>query len=213
MVKSAQAFRTIGEVSEALDTPAHVLRFWESKFAQVRPVKRAGGRRYYRPEDLDLLCGIKMLLHDRGMTIKGVQKLLREKGVRHVAGEGRNADTAPGTPRRAPPGAAPGGRGCGAPARPRFRSRAGRRNRLAIAPRRRPRPKPGPKLGPNPAGPAGAFACRRFRLPECPRRPDRAAGRPDRAAARADDRCPRRQALISRFFYANRLAPTRHIRH
>ncbi|MGR3464667.1 MerR family transcriptional regulator [Limimaricola sp.] len=95
MAKSAQAFRTIGEVSEALDTPAHVLRFWESKFTQVRPVKRAGGRRYYRPEDLDLLCGIKMLLHDRGMTIKGVQKLLREKGVRHVAGEGRFGEPSP----------------------------------------------------------------------------------------------------------------------
>lgn len=90
MAKSAQAFRTIGEVSEALDTPAHVLRFWESKFAQVRPVKRAGGRRYYRPEDLDLLGGIKALLHDQGMTIKGVQKLLREKGVRHVADHGRD---------------------------------------------------------------------------------------------------------------------------
>lgn len=89
MAKSAQAFRTIGEVAEALDTPAHVLRFWESKFSQVRPVKRAGGRRYYRPEDLELLGGIKMLLHDQGMTIKGVQKLLREKGVRHVAGQGR----------------------------------------------------------------------------------------------------------------------------
>ncbi|WP_282025884.1 MerR family transcriptional regulator [Limimaricola cinnabarinus] len=88
MAKSAHAFRTIGEVSDALDTPAHVLRFWESKFAQVRPVKRAGGRRYYRPEDLALLCGIKALLHDQGMTIKGVQKLLREKGVRHVADHG-----------------------------------------------------------------------------------------------------------------------------
>ncbi|SDE17491.1 MerR family transcriptional regulator [Limimaricola pyoseonensis] len=85
MAKSAHAFRTIGEVSSALDTPAHVLRFWESKFPQVKPVKRAGGRRYYRPEDLALLGGIKLLLHEQGMTIKGVQKLLREKGVRHVA--------------------------------------------------------------------------------------------------------------------------------
>lgn len=96
MAKSAQAFRTIGEVSEALDTPAHVLRFWESKFSQVRPVKRAGGRRYYRPEDLDLLGGIKMLLHDQGMTIKGVQKLLREKGARHVAHAARDEGEAPG---------------------------------------------------------------------------------------------------------------------
>jgi len=85
MAKSADAFRTISEVAEWLDTPAHVLRFWESKFAQVKPVKRAGGRRYYRPQDMRLLGGIKKLLHDEGMTIKGVQRLLREKGVKHVA--------------------------------------------------------------------------------------------------------------------------------
>lgn len=88
MNKSPDAFRTISEVSQWLDTPAHVLRFWESKFVQIKPVKRAGGRRYYRPEDMALLAGIKMLLHEQGMTIKGVQKLLREKGVRHVAGLG-----------------------------------------------------------------------------------------------------------------------------
>ncbi len=85
MSKSDEAFRTISEVSDWLDTPAHVLRFWESKFSQIRPVKRAGGRRYYRPEDMALLGGIKTLLHEEGMTIKGVQKLLREQGVRHVA--------------------------------------------------------------------------------------------------------------------------------
>lgn len=85
MAKSADAFRTISEVADWLDTPAHVLRFWESKFAQVKPVKRAGGRRYYRPQDMRLLGGIKKLLHDDGMTIKGVQKLLRDKGVKHVA--------------------------------------------------------------------------------------------------------------------------------
>jgi len=85
MAKSADAFRTISEVSQWLDTPAHVLRFWESKFSQVKPVKRAGGRRYYRPSDMELLGGIKRLLHEDGMTIKGVQKLLREKGVGHVA--------------------------------------------------------------------------------------------------------------------------------
>lgn len=84
--KAPDAFRTISEVSEALDTPAHVLRFWESKFSQVKPVKRAGGRRYYRPDDVELLSGIKSLLHEQGMTIKGAQKLLREKGVKHVAG-------------------------------------------------------------------------------------------------------------------------------
>ncbi len=88
MSKSRDAFRTISEVSDALDTPAHVLRFWESKFNQVKPVKRAGGRRYYRPTDVDLLAGIKKLLHDDGMTIKGAQKLLREQGVKHVAALG-----------------------------------------------------------------------------------------------------------------------------
>lgn len=86
MDKSPDAFRTISEVSEVLETPAHVLRFWESRFPQIRPVKRAGGRRYYRPADVALLTGIKRLLHDEGMTIRGVQKILREQGVRHVAG-------------------------------------------------------------------------------------------------------------------------------
>ena len=82
--KAPGAFRTIGEVSDLLDTPAHVLRFWESRFAQIKPVKRAGGRRYYRPGDVELLAGIKRLLHDDGMTIRGVQKMLQERGVRHV---------------------------------------------------------------------------------------------------------------------------------
>lgn len=85
MPKSRDAFRTISEVADWLETPPHVLRFWESKFTQVKPVKRAGGRRYYRPGDMELLGGIKKLLHDDGMTIKGVQKVLREQGVRHVA--------------------------------------------------------------------------------------------------------------------------------
>jgi len=85
MPKSADAFRTISEVADWLGVPAHVLRFWESKFSQVKPVKRAGGRRYYRPADMRLLGGIRKLLHDDGMTIKGVQKLLREQGIKHVA--------------------------------------------------------------------------------------------------------------------------------
>jgi len=84
MAKSQSAFRTISEASTSLDTPTHVLRFWESKFSQIKPVKRAGGRRYYRPEDIQLLAGIKALLHDQGMTIKGAQKLLREQGAKHV---------------------------------------------------------------------------------------------------------------------------------
>ncbi len=85
MDKSPEAFRTISEVAESLETPAHVLRFWESRFPQIKPVKRAGGRRYYRPADVALLGGIRHLLHDEGMTIRGVQKILREQGVRHVA--------------------------------------------------------------------------------------------------------------------------------
>lgn len=86
MDKSPEAFRTISEVAEHLDTPAHVLRFWESRFPQIKPVKRAGGRRYYRPSDVALLTGIKRLLHDQGLTIRGVQKILRDHGVRQVAG-------------------------------------------------------------------------------------------------------------------------------
>ena len=85
MDKSPDAFRTISEVAEHLETPAHVLRFWETRFPQIRPVKRAGGRRYYRPSDVALISGIKRLLHDEGLTIRGVQKILREQGVRHVA--------------------------------------------------------------------------------------------------------------------------------
>ncbi|MFT5000720.1 MAG: DNA-binding transcriptional MerR regulator, partial [Planctomycetota bacterium] len=85
MAKSREAFRTISEVSDWLNTPAHVLRFWESRFNQIKPVKRAGGRRYYRPSDMALLGGIKRLLHDDGITIKGVQKILREKGLKYVS--------------------------------------------------------------------------------------------------------------------------------
>ncbi len=85
MAKSADAFRTISEVADWLGSPAHVLRFWESRFAQVKPVKRAGGRRYYRPDDMLLLGGIKKLLHEDGLTIKGVQKILKEDGIKKVA--------------------------------------------------------------------------------------------------------------------------------
>ena len=87
--KSPEAFRTISEVAVDLDVPQHVLRFWEQRFAQVKPVKRAGGRRYYRPEDVDLLRGIRALLYHDGLTIKGVQKILRDRGVRFVAEIGR----------------------------------------------------------------------------------------------------------------------------
>ncbi len=83
MEKSADAFRTISEVAVELDLPQHVLRFWETRFAQIRPLKRGGGRRYYRPDDLELLRGIRHLLYGEGYTIKGVQRILREQGV-HV---------------------------------------------------------------------------------------------------------------------------------
>ena len=84
--KSADAFRTISEVADELEVPQHVLRFWETKFAQIRPLKRGGGRRYYRPEDIDLLRAIRGLLYDKGYTIKGVQKLIREGGLKLADG-------------------------------------------------------------------------------------------------------------------------------
>jgi DNA-binding transcriptional MerR regulator len=87
--KDADAFRTISEVGEELDLPQHVLRFWETRFPQIRPVKRGGGRRYYRPDDCDLLRGIKHLLYGEGYTIKGVQRILKEEGVRTVQAVGR----------------------------------------------------------------------------------------------------------------------------
>ncbi len=88
MDKSPDAFRTISEAADDLDVPQHVLRFWESKFHQIKPLKRGGGRRYYRPVDVDLLRGIKQLLYGDGYTIKGVQKILRENGVAHVQAVG-----------------------------------------------------------------------------------------------------------------------------
>src|SRR3712207_6450056 len=94
-VKSSTAFRTISEVAEELDVAQHVLRFWESKFAQVRPLKRGGGRRYYRPEDVELLRQIRSLLYDEGYTIKGAQKLLRARRTRGVEAD---TDAAPREP-------------------------------------------------------------------------------------------------------------------
>ncbi len=85
MTKSEKAFRTISEVSKELDVPAHVLRFWETKFPQVKPMKRGGGRRYYRPEDVSLLRGVREMLHVDGFSIKGVQKALKEQGVKAIA--------------------------------------------------------------------------------------------------------------------------------
>lgn len=99
MNKAAEAFRTIGEVASDLDVPKHVLRFWEGKFPQIRPMKRGGGRRYYRPEDMELLRGIRHLLHAEGYTIKGVQKILREQGVDEVKAASRAALAALGAER------------------------------------------------------------------------------------------------------------------
>ena len=95
MAKGPEAFRTISEAADELHVPQHVLRFWETKFAFIRPMKRAGGRRFYRPTDIAVLRGVRCLLHDEGYTIKGVQRLYREQGVRRLiaAGEGGGTDT------------------------------------------------------------------------------------------------------------------------
>src|ERR1041384_173021 len=86
--KSPDAFRTISEVADDLDLPQHVLRFWETRFPQIKPMKRGGGRRYYRPEDVDLLKGIRHLLYDHGYTIKGVQNLLKTNSNKFVVAVG-----------------------------------------------------------------------------------------------------------------------------
>jgi len=96
--KAPEAFRTISEVAEELDVPKHVLRFWETKFTQVKPMKRGGGRRYYRPEDVDLLRGIRTLLHDEGYTIRGLQRVLRQQGVNYVKSYWRAGRTPDETP-------------------------------------------------------------------------------------------------------------------
>ena len=89
MEKSPDAFRTISEAAEELDVPQHVLRFWETRFSQIRPMKRAGGRRYYRPTDIELLRGIRALLYKEGYTIRGLQRILKEEGSAYVVGIGR----------------------------------------------------------------------------------------------------------------------------
>ena len=118
MDKSPDAFRTISEVAEDLDLPQHVLRFWETRFNQIKPMKRGGGRRYYRPQDVELIKGIRHMLYDQGYTIKGVQKLLRENGNHFLVAIGngdmaaveaisqrRQADAVPLTPAAQPRGA------------------------------------------------------------------------------------------------------------
>ena len=108
--KSPDAFRTISEVAEDLDIPQHVLRFWETRFNQIKPLKRGGGRRYYRPDDVALLKGIRRLLYGEGYTIKGLQRILKEQGPRHVQAIGRGAPIAAmsgATAASMPGGAAP----------------------------------------------------------------------------------------------------------
>jgi DNA-binding transcriptional MerR regulator len=112
--KAPDAFRTISEVAEDLDLPQHVLRFWETRFSQIKPLKRGGGRRYYRPQDVDLLRGIRHLLYGEGYTIRGVQRILREQGLRFVVAASHGAietsiapqegDEEEEAPRRAPLG-------------------------------------------------------------------------------------------------------------
>ena len=111
MSKAAEAFRTISEVADELDVQKHVLRFWEARFPQVRPMKRGGGRRYYRPEDMELLRGIRHLLHAEGYTIKGVQKLHKEQGIRRLLSDeppGEPVAEAPERPTQTPPATALG---------------------------------------------------------------------------------------------------------
>lgn len=92
MAKGPNAFRTISEAADELGVPQHVLRFWETKFSFIRPMKRAGGRRFYRPQDIAVLRGVRALLHDEGYTIKGVQKLHKEQGVRRLASVGEGGE-------------------------------------------------------------------------------------------------------------------------
>jgi DNA-binding transcriptional MerR regulator len=108
VAKGPEAFRTISEAADELNVPQHVLRFWETKFSFIKPMKRAGGRRFYRPADISVLRGVRRLLHDEGYTIKGVQKLHREQGIKRLvaAGEGAAPDLPAPEPRpAAPPGA------------------------------------------------------------------------------------------------------------
>lgn len=107
--KSEEAMRTIGEVAASLDLPAHVLRFWETRFKQINPLKRAGGRRFYRERDIELVIAIRRLLYDEGYTIKGVQRILKEAGVEAVlAGAGRRQGDLPGAPSPFRPGGSEG---------------------------------------------------------------------------------------------------------
>jgi DNA-binding transcriptional MerR regulator len=102
-MKSPDAFRTISEAASELGVPQHVLRFWETKFSFIRPMKRAGGRRFYRRQDIDVLRGVRVLLHDEGYTIKGVQKLHKDMGMRRILAAGGGDDAAAADPYAAEP--------------------------------------------------------------------------------------------------------------
>jgi DNA-binding transcriptional MerR regulator len=95
VAKGPEAFRTISEAADELHVPQHVLRFWETKFSFIKPMKRAGGRRFYRPADISVLRGVRRLLHDEGYTIKGVQKLHREQGLKRLVAAGEGASQVP----------------------------------------------------------------------------------------------------------------------
>jgi len=107
VAKGPEAFRTISEAADELSVPQHVLRFWETKFAFIRPMKRAGGRRFYRPSDIAVLRGVRRLLHDEGYTIKGVQRLHREEGLRRLVSAGGEGAASPARPH---PGMSAGGK-------------------------------------------------------------------------------------------------------
>jgi len=110
VAKGPEAFRTISEAADELHVPQHVLRFWETKFAFIRPMKRAGGRRFYRPSDIAVLRGVRRLLHDEGYTIKGVQRLHREEGLRRLVSAGGEAGPAPAQGAASSPAAPAAGR-------------------------------------------------------------------------------------------------------
>ena len=196
--KSPDAFRTISEVADDLELPQHVLRFWETRFTQIKPVKRAGGRRFYRPDDVDLLRGIRHLLYSEGYTIKGVQKILKDNGVRHVQGIGLDSDGAPYHVQDLEPPAPP------APAAPRGDAPTGLGGILGFLPRRRgkaaepadraaahfephltasPASFDQPSLFGEPLDAERAWSSASIRA-ESPVQPDRAASRPERPQAR-----------------------------
>jgi DNA-binding transcriptional MerR regulator len=106
VAKGPQAFRTISEAAAEVEVPQHVLRFWETRFTFIKPMKRAGGRRFYRPQDIAVLKGVRHLLHDEGLTIKGVQRVAREEGLRRLIAAGEGGDVAPAAVEAA--GSAPG---------------------------------------------------------------------------------------------------------